>query len=293
MEIKRTEKAFQISETQNSETNSASSKKVSTFSTSDSFENAGANQSMFAAPQPQSPLNKALESLEKQFDAIRFGQSMISTASPQTASRANDKQAEFTKAHIEFKEEEDARIQEQMHQAAENAFGNQSTVLGDSFTPIWPDFLDNDTPATNTPTEKPKPEPIMKFETNQKQKYFNDLLESNRLKPTSSVEDERTKNVKDHNNVPSFYPPTEPTSRANDRQAEFTEAKAEFEKSSNQTEGSELAIDLDDYTHSGFDDPVIDLGSLPNHTATISESNRKQKELSDLFTSNKETLEEK
>src|SRR5574339_976888 len=99
MEIKRTEKAFQISETQNSETSSASSKKVSTFSTSDSFENAGSNQSMFAAPQPESPLSKASESLEKQFDAIRIGQSMIGTSSAQPVSRANDKQADFTKAH--------------------------------------------------------------------------------------------------------------------------------------------------------------------------------------------------
>ncbi len=303
MEIKRTEKAFQISETQNSETNSASSKKVSTLSTPDSFENGNSNQPMFAAPQPENPLSKASESLEKQFNATRVEQSMIGTSSPQPISRANDKQAEFTKAHTEFKAEVDARAQEQLTQGLDRALdelrngqsSSLSSILGNDYVPFIPDFLTHDTPGRNTPTEKPKPEPVMKFEIDEKQKFFNDLLESNRLKPTSSVQDERIKNVKDHNNVQDFYPSVEPTSRVNDKQAEFTEAKAGFEKTIEKERRNEEVMEavtnliadpfqaLNDWL-SGID-PFKEEESIPT-----AESNRKQKELTDLLAANREAL---
>lgn len=257
MEIRRTEKAFQISETQNSETNNASSKNVTTFSTSDSFENAGPK-------------------------------------------RANDKQAEFTKAHTEFQETVKARQEDALNRAAENALdglrNGNSSILGGEFSPVNVPFLDTYSGYTNTDNSKPensKPKPVFNFEVNQKQKFFNDLLESNRLRPTSSVEDERIKNVKDHNNVPTFFPPTGPTSRANDRQAEFTEAKAKFERTSKNKElASDLGIDIGDFIHSGLDDLAEDLASLANQkSVTVSETNRKQKELSDLFASNRERFE--
>lgn len=297
MEIKRTEKAFQITGIPDSEINST--RTLSTFSTSDSFESANSDQSMFTAPQPESPLDKASVTLEKQFNATRLGQSLVGTSSPQPVSRANDKQAEFTKAHSEFQQTVEARQEDALQRAAENALdglrSGNSSILGGEFTPVDVSFLDTSNSYTNTDNSKPensKPKPVFNFEVNQKQKFFNDLLESNRLKPTSSVEDERIKNVKDHNNVPTFFPPTGPTSRANDRQAEFTEAKAEFERTSkNKEEGSNLGIDIGDFTHSGLDDLGEDLASLANQKSiTVSESNRKQKELSDLMASTREAL---
>ncbi len=298
MEIKRTEKAIQISETQNSETNSASSKKVSTLSASDSFENASSNQPMFAAPQPESPLSKASESLEKQFDAARLGQSLIGNSSPQTVSRANDKQAEFTKAHSEFQETVKARRQEALDQAFDKALDDlrngDSSLLGGEFYPV--DIPSFDVPRSDTNTENSKPEnskpkPVFDFEVNQKEKFFNDLLESNRTKPTSSVQDERIKNVKDHNNVPSFYPSVEPTSRANDKQADFTKAKAEFDKTVEEERAKQQLIDLINNPPNPLEDLVngIDLFKEEESIPTA-ESNRKQKQLTDLLAANREAL---
>jgi len=313
MEIKRTEKAFQITATPDSEVSSTRS--LSTFSTPDSFETANPDQSMFSPPQPESPLDKASETLEKQFNSARITQSMAST-SPQPVSRANDKQAELTKARTDFKEASNPPAPDPLSGIADHLLdgvSDGSNILGGGFEPITPDFLE--TGHTSRETKPSKPEPTLATETNQKQKFFNELLESNRMRatsserderirnvknhsnlfpspePTSSVNDERTSNVKNHNNVPSFFPPTGPTSRADDRQAEFTEAKAEFERSSKKEEGSDLGIDIGDFTHSGLDDLGEDLASLANQkSVTISESDRKQKELTDLFASNREAL---
>lgn len=290
MEIKRTEKAFQISEAQNSETNSASSKKVSTLSTSDSFENGNSNQSMFAAPQPESPLSKASEELEKQFNATRIGQSMIGTSSAQPISRANDKQAEFTKARADFKEEVNARFQQMAEDALNGLGSNYSSILGGDYTAVTPDLPSHDHPSSVT-EEPSKPKPVLTVEINQKQKFFNDLLESNRLKPTSSVQDERIKNVKDHNNGQDFYPSTEPTSRANDKQAEFTEVKAEFDKTVEEERAKKQLVNLINNPPNGLDDLFngIDLFK-EEESIPVSESNRKEKQLTDLLAANREAL---
>jgi hypothetical protein len=329
MEIKRTEKAFQISETQNSETNSVSSKKVSTLSTSDSFENANSNQRMFAAPQPESPLSKTSESLERQFNATRIGQSMIGTSSPQPVSRAaNDKQAELTKAHTEFKERANAPAQDPLSGIAEHfldGVSGGSDILGGGFTPVTPDFL-FDQPGRETTTENPpKPEPTLATEINQKQKFFNDLLESNRMRPTSSERDEKSRNVKDHNNVQTFYPPTEPTSsvtderirnvnnhnnvqsfypsieptsRANDKQAEFTVAKESFDKTLEEKKQEqdahnliESVTDLINDPYNSLEDKLAGIDPFKEKESTpIAESNHKQKQLTDLLASTREAL---
>ncbi len=323
MEIKRTGKASQISETENNETNSASSKNVSIFSTPDSFEYGNSNRSMFEAPQPQSPLSKVSESLEKQLNTTRIEQSMIGTSSLQPVSRANDKQAEFTKARTEFQEAVDARAQEQLTGMADHildGISDGSNVLGgDGMVPITPDLLKFDPFGTQTTTENPpRPEPTLANEINQKQKFFNELLESNRTKPTSSVQDERIKNVKDHNNVQAFHPsiePTsslneervrnvkdhnnvqtffpsiEPTSRANDKQADFTEAKAEFDKTVEEERAKQQIKDFVNNQPNPLDDLLngIDLFKEEASTPTA-ESNRKQKELTDLLASNRVAL---
>lgn len=299
MEIKRTEKAFQITGT--SETETTGTRNASTFSTSDSFGNANANQSMFSAPQPESPLTKVSESLEKQFDAAHLGQSLIGNSSPQPVSRANDKQAEFTKAHSEFQETVKARREEALHRAFENALDDlrngNSSILGGEFYPVDIPSLDVPRSDTNTEHSNPensKPKPVFDFEVNQKQKFFNELLESNRLKPTSSVQDERIKNVKDHNNVPSFYPSVDPTSRANDKQADFTEAKAEFDETVEKRRRMAEIVDLYNNRNSGLEDFVNSVDLFPEEKSIpIAESNRKQKLFTDLLASNRDDLKAK
>jgi hypothetical protein len=314
MEIKRTEKAAQITGTSNSET--TSTRKASTFGASDSFETANSNQSMFSAPQPESPLDKASETLEKQFNATRIGQSLIGTSSPQPVSRANDKQAEFTKASIEFKEASNPPAEDPFGGAIDdllNGGPDGSDILGGGFTPVTPDFLKTGHPSRET---KPsKPEPTLATETSQKQKFFNELLESNRMRPTSSERDEKIRNVKDHsnlfpsaeptsslqdeqirnvknhNNVPDFYPSVDPTSRVNDRQAEFTEAKAEFQELVKKREAIAEFVNFANNGNSGLDDLLNSVDIIPEKEIQTAESNRKQKELTDLLASTREALE--
>jgi hypothetical protein len=267
MEIKRTEKAFQITATTDSGT--TSTRAIPTYNTSDSFE----------------------------------------TAIPR-------QQAELTRARMEFKEASNPPAQDPLAHAAEKLLdggANGFDFLGGGFTPITPDFL-NTHNQPGRQTENSKPGPTLNTETNQKQKYLNDLLESNRLRPTSSerdekirnvknhsnlfptpeptssVNDERIGNVKDHNNVQDFYPSIDPTSRANNRQAEFTKTKAEFQEMVEKREAIAEFVDLINSANSGFDDLFDSIDIIPDVQPKTSETNRKQKELTDLLASTRDAL---
>ena len=89
-----------------------------------------------------------------------------------------------------------------------------------------------------------------------------------------------------------LFPSIDPTSRANDRQAEFTDAKAEFQETVEKREAIAQLVDLINHPQNGLDDLSHAVDIVPEKSISDSESNSKQKELTDLMASTKEALEQ-